>query len=131
MEGEGVASARLWVEAVGEVGLDTGGFVEERQRAAPGGQAVRQAGGVSRRLTFYSGQGGAGLFGFDDACGLAVDVEQVVGETVARVQGEFTQGDAATGMDVRLVDIEDLPAGQRQQLVDLLPRLLFWLRRQD
>ena len=38
VEGEDVAGARLRVEAVGEVRLDAGGLVDERQRAAPGGQ---------------------------------------------------------------------------------------------
>ena len=49
VEGEDVAGARLRVEAVGEVGLDAGGLVDEGQRAAPGGQRCGQALRVARR----------------------------------------------------------------------------------
>ena len=128
VESKDAAGARRGVEAVGEVGLDAGGFVEEGQGPAPGGKRGRQALGVLAGLDFDAGKGGAQLLGLDDAGGLAVEVEQVVGKAAAGFEREFAQRHAAGGVDVGLGDVENLPACRIQQAVDLLPCLLFRLR---
>lgn len=127
VEGEDGAGAWFGVEAVGEVGLDTGGFVEEGQGPAPGRQRGRQALRVLAGLSLDAGQCGALLLGFDDAGGLAIEVEQVVGAAVAGFEREFAQRDAARGVDVGLGDVEHAPACRAEQTVDVLPGLLFWL----
>ncbi len=128
MEGEHRPGARLGVEAVGEVGLDAGGFVEEGQRSAPGRQTGGQASRVTAGLEFDAGQRGTLLLGFEDTGGPAVDVEQVIGETEAGFEREFAQRDAARGVEVGLRHVTDMPTRLGQQPVDFLPCLLFRLR---
>ena len=71
------------IESVGEAGFDAGGLVGKRQRVAPARQAVGQALGVFVRLGLDAGEGDAFLLGLDHPGGLAVHIEQVVGEAVA------------------------------------------------
>jgi hypothetical protein len=92
VEGEDVPGARLGVERVGEVGFDARRFVEERQRAAPRRQRWRQTFGVLRRLHFYAAERRALLLRFDDAGGLAVDVEEVIGGERAAAGGGAVVG---------------------------------------
>ena len=113
------------VEPVREARFHARGFVRERERAAPGGQGVRQAGGVLRGLRLDADERGAAFLGLDDAGGFAVHVEHVVGEAVALLQLELADGDAAVGGDVGLVRVAHDPAGGGQQLVDLVACELF------
>ena len=62
--------------------------------------------------------------------GVEVGKEVAALEYVAR-QREFTDGDAARGMDIGGGRVADVPARRLQQPVDIPPRLLFWLWRQD
>ncbi len=67
-----------------------------RQAGRRGRQALR----VAARLVLDADQRHAGLLGLDDAGGLAVHVEQVVGVAVAAVERELADRDAAGGVDV-------------------------------
>ena len=125
MKREDVAGARLGVEAVGEVGFDAGGFVGERQRAAPRGQSIGQALGVSLRLGLDAGERGAFLLRFDDARGPSVDVEQVVGKTVTRFQGKVSDRNAPIRQDVRVALIAHCPARLGEQPVDVFSGFIF------
>ena len=62
-----------------------------------GGQAAR----VGAGLHLDAGERGALLLCFDDAGGLAVDVEQVVRGAVAGVQLELAQRQTARGGEIR------------------------------
>ena len=57
-------------------------------------------------------------------------IQQIVGEAIAG-QREFTDVDAARGVDVGGGRIADVPACRLQQHIDIPPRLLFWLWSQD
>ena len=81
-------------------------------------------------MGFDAGESDAFLLGLDYAYGLAVHIQQIVGEAVAE-QRESANGDAARGVDVGSEGVADVPACRRQQHIDISPRLLFWLRRQD
>jgi len=125
VEGEDVAGAWLGVEAVAEVRFGAGRFVDEGQRPAPRRQAARQAQRVTRRLDLDPGERRALLLGFDNTGGLAVDVEQVVGEAVPGFEREFAQRYTPGGVDVGRGDALHRPAGSGQELVDLLAGALF------
>ena len=129
VEGEDRAGAGRLVETVRKAGFHAGGLVGERERAAPGGQGVWQAGGVFAGLRLHADERGAGLLGFDDAGGFAVHVEHVVGEAVALLQLELADGDAAVRGDVGLVGVAHGPAGRGEQLVDLVACELFGRRQ--
>ena len=60
----------------------------------------------------------------DDADGLAVGVQQVVG--VAGLEREFANGHAQARRDVHLAVVLDGPAGLLKLPVDLLAGFLFW-----
>jgi hypothetical protein len=62
---------------------------------------------------------GPTLLRFDYSSGVPVDVEKVVGETVAGGEWEFADGNAAAGFDVDAVAILDQPAGGGEQAVDI------------
>jgi len=81
---------------------------------------VRHAGGVLAGLGLDAGQGGAGLLGFDDAGGPAIDVEEIVGGAVARFEGELPDGHAATGVEIDGARILHGPAGRDEGGVDRL-----------
>ncbi len=126
---KGEYRARAWnrVQAVGEAGFHTRGLVGERQWVAPGRQPVRDALGVFGGLGFHAGEADAFLLGFDDPGGLAVHVQQVVGEAVAGFQGELADGHAPGGVDVGDGRIADMPTRRDEQRIDVLPCLLFRL----
>ncbi len=122
MEGKHGAGAGLRVQAIGEVGLDAGGFKAERQRPAPSGQAGRQALRIPGRLHFNTGERGALFLGLDHAGGFGVDVQQVVGKAVAGVEGKLADRHATGGVDVGIRHVADMPAGRSKKRVDGLSR---------
>ena len=117
-EGEHRACTGLRVQPVGEAGFHPGGLEHEGQRAPPRGQAGRQALGVAGALHFHAAEGSAFFLGFDDAAGLAVDVQQVVGKAVAGFQGKFADGDAGRCPEVGVGHIADVPARCGEQRVN-------------
>ena len=56
--------------------------------------------GVPLGLELDAREGSPFLLGLDDAGGLAVHVEEVVGEAVTRLSGELADGDTPTGTKV-------------------------------
>lgn len=124
MEGEHAAGARPRVEGAGEVRFQAGALVQKRQRPPPGGQRGGQALRVAPGLDFHPRQRGADRLGLDDARGLAVHVQQVVGEAKARLQRELADGDALRGVDVRMPIVLHRPAGGDEQRVDACAGLL-------
>ena len=129
VEVEDAAAARLGVEPVGEAGLHAGALVQERQRAAVGREGVREA----RRCTWRPAISTPvrvvpAFFASIDPGGLAVDVEQVVGEAVARLEGELADRDPTGRVQVRLVSVLDGPAGLLKGGVDRLAGGVFGLR---
>ncbi len=125
VESKDRARARFGVDAVGKAGFGAGGLVSERQRVVPARQAIRQAFGVFVGLGFDAGEGHTLLLGFDDAGGLAVDVKQVIGKTVAGFEREFADRHAACGADVDFRCVAHMPASGCKQLVYGSPGLLF------
>ena len=85
-----------------------------RGGSRPFGQTL----GVLLRLDLDARQGVALGLRLEDADGLAVDEEQVVGEAVAVGELELADGDAAAGGQVHLVAVLDDPAGLLQLAVD-------------
>jgi hypothetical protein len=97
----------------------------ERQGPVVGRQGVGQAGAGLGRLRLDPGEGFAGLLRLDDPGGLAVDVEQVVGDAVAPLQRELAKGHAPAGVDARRVGVLDDPAGAAEVLVDRASGVVF------
>ena len=127
VEREDLAAAGVGFEDVGELRDRAGGLVGERQRqavvrAGPSGRPSRYlADCVSTPVSVWP----FGL-GLDDADGLAVGVEQVVGEPGG--ERELADGDAGPGGDVHRVVLHH-PAGLGELAVDLLAGLLFGRHR--
>jgi hypothetical protein len=71
------------------------------------------------------------LLGLDDTGGFAINVEQIVSKAEAAFKRELPKRNAAGRVDVGLGKVANRPPGSAEQSVDFLPRLLFWLRRQD
>jgi hypothetical protein len=100
VEGEDLPAAGARLQGVGELGDGAGGLVSEGQRQAEMGQAVGEALQVLPRLGFDAGEGVALGLGLDDAHGLAVGVQEVVG--LPALEGKFTDGDAQASRDVHV-----------------------------
>jgi hypothetical protein len=101
-----------------------GALVVERQGPVVGRQGVGQAGAGLGRLRLDAGERLAGLLGLDDAGGLAVDVEQVVGDAVPPLQRALAPGDPAAGVEARRVGVLDDPAGAAEVVVELASGLV-------
>lgn len=85
--------------------------------------------GVLCGLHLDANEGRALFLGFDDAGGLAVDVEHVIREAVAFRELKLSYGDPAVGGDVRVHRVADDPACRREQPIDLLAGRCFWFRQ--
>ena len=110
MKGENGSGAGIGIEAVGEAGFDAGGLVAEGERPEPGGEYVGEAMRVLVGLDLDTGEGMAGRLRLHHPGGLAVDVEEIVGLAMARLQGEIANGDAAAGVDVGAAVVLNQPA---------------------
>jgi hypothetical protein len=102
-----------------------GALVVERQGPVVGRQGVGQAGAGLGRLRLDPGEGLAGLLRLDDPGGLAVDVEQVVGEPVPALQRELPQRHAPAGVDAGVAGVLHEPAGALEVDVDLAAGVVF------
>lgn len=127
VEVEEVPAARLGVEVVREAGLDAGGEVAEGDRPNRGGDGLGDAMGVPLRLELDAREGSSLLLRLDDAGGLSIDAEEVIGEPVAVGEAELANGDAAGSGEVDGAGVLDRPPGGLQHGVDLLSRGLFRL----
>ena len=124
---EDTAAARLGIETVGEPGLDAGGLVEEWER--PLGR--RELGGDARRvlvgLHLDPGERRALFLGLDDADGLSVRVEKVIGSPKAVPQRELAHGNPSRRAEVQGLIVLHRPAGGLERGVDLLACEFFGL----
>ena len=75
-----------------------------------GRKVVGQAGGVFGGLGLHAGERAFRL-GFDRADGLAIEIEQIVGEPETRLHRKLADGDTATGGQVEVVALLHEPAG--------------------
>jgi hypothetical protein len=132
VEGEDAAGTGVRVEDGPEAGLAAVAHVAERERGAPGTEALLGVGGmvgVTVGLGFRGGQVGALPLGLDDADEPAVDVEGVVG--TAPGGGDLSDGDAvapAVALDVEVevrAAVLDVPARRREHGVESLADLHF------
>ena len=124
MEREDTAGTRFGIPFVTEEGLDTGGFIQERERAL-GLEKVWEVCGIVAGLFRHTGEQRAFLFGLDHANGLTIDQQQII--TRAGFQGHFPQGDSAGRCKIQVFEILNDPAGLDQEAINGLACLL--LRR--
>jgi hypothetical protein len=108
VEGKDRPRAGVGVALVAEVGFDAGRLVGEGQGIGPALRDPFHRGGVAGRLLGDGGESGAFFLGFDDAEGLAVDEEDVVGRSAVGLH--FPDGDAARGGEIERGDVLDCPA---------------------
>ena len=100
VEGEDLTAARIRVQTVGEPGFDASALVEERERAAPGRQVVRESIAVLLGLPFHTSECEARRLGFNRAGGLLIDVQDVISPAMAGFQPELSYGNALAGVQV-------------------------------
>jgi hypothetical protein len=74
---------------------------------------VGEADAIFGGLDFDRGERDARFLGFDDADGGTVDIEEIVGETVAFFEGVFADGDALGEGEVDFVAGLDGPTSWR------------------
>lgn len=121
------ATSRVGIETVGEMRLDAGAPVAERERADAGRQMRGKPLAVLGRLDFDTGESRPLLFRLDDTGSPPVHVEEVIGEAVARLEREVAEGHATGRMDVRLDGVLHGPPGVREHPVYLFAGLVFRL----
>ncbi len=120
MEGEDLSAAGLRVEQAGEARFSAGALVQKRQWLLRGRYVIGQPTRVLFGLHLDAGEGFALLLRFDHAHGVAVDLQQVVGRTVAWLQQELAYGNAAGGLDIDGFRVLHGPARQGERIVDAL-----------
>jgi hypothetical protein len=113
----------LSIGPVGEGSFDAGGLVGEGPRLAPSWQPLSVASG----LHFNAGERRALLLRFDHAAGLAVEIEQVIGEAMAIVQRELADRHAGSGPEIDIGHALHDPPGGGEQAVDLFSGALLWV----
>ncbi|MDF1580360.1 MAG: hypothetical protein P1P74_06220 [Desulfuromonadales bacterium] len=79
----------------------------------PTRQAGGQALGVLGGLDFNAGQGGTGLFRFDHPGGLTVNIQQVVGISIAG-QRKLADGNTTTSVNINSTRILNKPSTSGQ-----------------
>ena len=88
MEGKHRAASRIRVQKIGELSLDAGAFVQERQRPARSGQEVREASAVLLRLHLNSRECIALRLRLHDTDRLFVHKQEVVSLAMTGLKGE-------------------------------------------
>ena len=118
VEPEHPPSGRFRIHAAGEPGLVAGRLVAVGQAAVEqvGGQGVGQVGLVLDRLPLHARERRALLLRLDDADGLAVHEQHVVGRT--GVGDELPDRDPGAGVEVHRLVVLHHPAGRGQHRVD-------------
>ncbi len=124
MEGEDSTRPRVRIAFVAEVGLDAGGFVEERQLAAQvAAQEVREIFRIAAGLVGDGREMRSCFFGFDDADRFAINQQEVVAATF--LQPDFTNCDSFARGEVELLVVLNDPTSAREDGINLLSGELF------
>ncbi len=84
----------------------------------------REAFGTHRGLPLHAGQRRALGLGLDDPDGALLDVEEVVGSSVAGLHDRLADGDTLSGEQVQVLAVLDVPAGVGELAVDEHARAL-------
>jgi len=124
VELEEAPTAWLWVELVGEAGLNSRADIEEGERTEARGDGVRKAGGVAAGLGLDAGEGVARRLGLHDADRLPIYEEEIVGVAVPTPEGELAQRDAACSDQIRGLGILDDPASSGERHVNVRSSVL-------
>ena len=125
MEGEDKAAARFRVQAIGELRFHSRALEEEREWTQVGGEVIGHAGAVLLGLCLHAGQREPFGLGLDNADGLLVDVEEVVGAAVARLEGELTHRHPTAGVQIEGVSVLDRPPRLLQPPIYVFASFLF------
>lgn len=89
----------------------------------PAQQAIGQAFRIFVGLSFNAGKRHALFFGFYDACRLAIDIEHVIGKSVAGFQRKLANGNTACRADIGICSVAQMPTGCGKQAIDVPPGL--------
>ena len=118
MEREDATRTGRGIAFVAEESLDTGGFVEERERARANGlDEVRQVHRVMSGLLGDARQESAFLLGLNDADPFAIDEQEIVAG--AGFQRHFAQRDAASRGRIELFVVLNDPPARNELRVNL------------
>jgi len=119
------ARARARIEPVLEARLLAGRHVSERERLDRDLEVVGHTGRVVVPLRLNVRKDSPGRFGLEDANGLAVDEEEVVGPAVWWVEDELAHRHTLRLRQIDCIGVLDGPARSHEHRVDLAARLRF------
>src|ERR1017187_812575 len=128
VEAEDGPAGGVGLEQVGKAGLDSCGLVEERERTARRRESCRNSLAILLRLDLDANEGCTLLLSLDDPESPAVSEEEIIRLAIAARQGEFADGNPATGVNIGVGPVLDEPSCGGQHAVDGLTGLFF--RRQ-
>jgi hypothetical protein len=94
-------------------------LIAEGKRASRSRKSGGKAVAIAVRLVLDLCQCDTLFLCLDNASGIAIDVQQVIGEAIAGRKQELPDGDAASGIDVEVVAILELPTGVAEQSADI------------
>src|SRR2546422_8438567 len=97
MERKDETTSRIGLHEIREARLDAGALITKRQRFAVGLELGREADAIFFRLNFVPAESLALSLGLNHSGRDAINIEEVVRETVAGFQREFPDGYAAAG----------------------------------
>jgi hypothetical protein len=118
VEAEHLPAGRVLLQVVGELGDRPGGLVGEGQGQFVSGEVGGESVEVLSRLGLDAGQRVPLGLGLDDPDGLAVRVQEVVGEP--GLERELPAGHPGPGEDVQVGVVLDRPPGLGEQGIYLL-----------
>src|SRR5271165_3100098 len=129
MEGEDLPAPGIGLQQVRELGDGTGALVRKRKGTLIGGNGGRESPRILGSLGFHADQGMPLRLGFQDADGLAADIEQVI--DLAGQHRELADRDPESRRDVHLALVLNHPAALSKLAVDVLPGSVFRVHRRS
>ena len=123
MKAEDRPAAGVGLQGIGEPGHLAGGLVGEGEGQAMTGKGPGQAIEVLARLGFDAREGMPARLRLDNADGLGIGVEQIVG--LAGGERKLTHGDPAPRRNIQLAKVLHDPARLLELAIDLLAGFLF------
>ena len=118
-------AAWFGIQPTGEAGFYSCTLITEWERPHWRGKRCGEPFAVLPGLGLNAGQRRSFSFGFDYADRLLIDVEQIVGKAVSRLEGEFADCDATASVKVGSGDFLDEPTRLLKHLIDGCARLPF------